>query len=98
MESAEMMKMATGEGSPLRQGAGIGSRLTFGGYRGLRRRNSRSNLCSGSFRVHEYIWVQEVCRWSFGDPTRQEARPRGGAPHPREHLSFSPDVGSKSIR
>ena len=42
MESAGMMKMATCEGSPLRQGAGTGSRLVFGGYRGLRRRNSRS--------------------------------------------------------
>ena len=27
--------MATGEGSPLRQGAGTGSRLVFGGYRGF---------------------------------------------------------------
>ena len=42
MESAGMMKMATGEGSPLRQGAETGSRLVFGGYRGLQRRNSRS--------------------------------------------------------
>ena len=36
MDRAGMMKMATGEGSPLRQGAGTGSRLVFGGYRGLR--------------------------------------------------------------
>ena len=36
MEITGMMKMATGEGSPpLRQGAGTGSRLVFGGYRGL---------------------------------------------------------------
>ena len=42
MESAGMMKMATGEGCPLRQGAKTGSREVFGGYRGLRRRNSRS--------------------------------------------------------
>ena len=42
MESAGMMKMATSKGSPLRQGAGKGSREVFGGYRGLRRRNSRS--------------------------------------------------------
>src|SRR3954469_11350098 len=80
MENAGMMKMATGEGSPLPQGAGKGSRLTFCGYRGLRRRNSRSILRSGSFRVREYIWVQEVRRWSFGGPTRQGARPGGGAP------------------
>ena len=40
MESVGMMKMATSEGSPLRQGAETGSREGFGGYRGLRRRNS----------------------------------------------------------
>ena len=40
MESAEMMKMATSKGSPLRQGARTGPQLVFGGYRGLRRRNS----------------------------------------------------------
>ena len=34
-----MMKMATGDDSPLWQGAGIGSRLVFSGYRGLRRQN-----------------------------------------------------------
>jgi len=55
MESAGMMKMATGEGSPLRQGARTGSRLTFGGYRGLWRRNSRSIFCFGSFRVRGVI-------------------------------------------
>ena len=37
--AAEMMKMATGDDSPLRQGAGTGSRLVFDGYRALRRRN-----------------------------------------------------------
>ena len=52
MESARMMKMATGEGSPLRQGAGTGSRLVFGGYRGLRRRNSRFILFLDVFRVY----------------------------------------------
>ena len=80
MESVGMMKMATGEGSPLRQGAGTGSRLVFGGYRGLRRRNSRSIFCSGSFWIRGYIWVQGVRRWSYGGPTRQGARPRGVAP------------------
>src|SRR3954469_11440077 len=81
MESAGMMKMATGEGSPLRQGAGTGSREVFGGYRGLRRRNSRSIMFFGSFRIRRYIWVQGVRRWSCGGPTRQGVRPRGvGAP------------------
>ena len=89
MDSAGMMKMAIGDGTPLRQGAGTGSRLVFGGYRGLRRRNSRSSFCSGSFRVRRYIWVKGVRRWSYGGPTRQGARPRGWArPHPREHLPY----------
>ena len=69
--------MASGDGIPLRQGAGTGSRLVFGGYRGLRQRNSRSSFCSGSFRVQEYIWVQGVRRWTSGVLTRQGARPGG---------------------
>ena len=87
MESAGMRKMATGEGSPLRQGAGTGSRLVFGGYRGLRRRNSRSIFYSGSFRVRRYIWVKRVRRWSYGGPTRQGGAPWGWArPLPRGSL------------
>jgi len=39
MVAAGMMKMAIGDDFPLRQGAGMGSRLVFGGYRGLRRQN-----------------------------------------------------------
>ena len=52
MESVGMMKMATGEGSPLRQGARMGSRLVFGGYRGLRQWNSRSIVVLDVFRVY----------------------------------------------
>ena len=33
--AAGMMKMATGEGSPLRLGSGTGSRLVFGGSGGI---------------------------------------------------------------
>ena len=33
--AAGMMKLATGDDSPLQQGAGTGSRLVFGGYRVL---------------------------------------------------------------
>ena len=62
MESAGMMKMATGEGSPLRQGAGTGSRLVFGGYRGLRRRNSRSRLFSGGFCIYRNFWRRSHVR------------------------------------
>ena len=78
-----MMKMATDEGSPLWQGAGTWSRLVFRGYRGLQRRNSRSNLCSGSFRSRRYIWVQEVHRWTEGGGARgRGAPPPGCALHP----------------
>ena len=53
MGRARMMKMATGEGFPPPAGCRNGSRLVFGGYRGLQRRNSRSIFRSGSFRVRE---------------------------------------------
>ena len=76
MESAGMMKMATGEGSPLRQCAGTGSRLVFGGYRGLRRRNSRSRLCSGSLGIYKRYWHREQVR---GSPRQPQGR---GAPPP----------------
>ena len=39
MESAGMMKMATGDGFPLQHSARTGSRLVFGGYRALWQRN-----------------------------------------------------------
>ena len=55
MESAGMMKMATGEGFPLWQGAGMGSLEVFGGYRGLRRWNSLSILIFDGFRVRRLI-------------------------------------------
>ena len=51
-----MMKMATGEGLPPPAGCRNGSRLVFGGYRGLRRRNSRSILFPDRFRVYGYIY------------------------------------------
>ena len=35
MDSARMMKMASGDGISLRQGAGTGSRLVFGGSGGF---------------------------------------------------------------
>ena len=39
MVAVGMMKMATDDDLPLGLGAGMGSQLDFGGYRGLRRRN-----------------------------------------------------------
>src|SRR3954464_10386274 len=87
MDSAGMMKMATGDGSPLRQGTRKGSRLVFGGSGGLRRWKSRSIFCSGSFRVRRYIWVKRERRWSYRGPTRQGPRLGGGcALHPRDRL------------
>ena len=70
-----MMKMATGEGSPLKQGAGTGSRLVFGGYRGLRRWNSRSILLPDVFRVYWYILEEEIRQGSHEGPTRVEGAP-----------------------
>ena len=72
MESAGMMKMATGDGSPLRYGAGTGSRLVFHGYRGLRRRNSRSRFLSGSLGLYKRCWSWEQVR---GSPRRPRGRP-----------------------
>ena len=70
MEIAGMMKMATGEGSPLWQGAGMGSREVFGGYRCFRRRNSRSIVLFDVFRVYGHILVKEVSQGSHEGPTR----------------------------
>ena len=70
-----MMKMATGDDSPLRRGAGTGSRLVFGGYRGSWRRNSGSILLPKVFRVYGNIWEEEVRRWTSGLSTRQEGAP-----------------------
>ena len=82
-----MMKMATGEGSPLWQGAGTGSRLVFGGYRGLRRRNSRSRLCSGSLGIYKRCRHREQVRGSTRRPRgRGRAQGVGRALHPRGPL------------
>ena len=88
MESAGMMKMATGEGSPLRQGAETGSRLVFGGYRGLRWWNSRSMFLSGGLGIYRRIWHREQVRRTHGVSTRHRGMPqRGGrALHPRGPL------------
>ena len=79
MESAGMMKMATGEGSPLRQGARTGSRLVFGGYRGLRRWNSRSRLFSGGFSIYRNFWRQSHVKEVPELFTRQAHAPGGWA-------------------
>ena len=82
MESVGMMKMATGEGSPLRPGAGTGSRLVFGGYRGLRRRNSRSRLCSGSFCIYRNFWRRSHVRGGLRVVHEIGGRAQGGRARP----------------
>ena len=86
-----MMKMATGDGFPLRQGAGTGSREVFGGYRGLPRRNSRSRLFSGGFSLYGNFWRRSHVRGVSGLSTRQGARPPPGrALHPCGPLMATP--------
>ena len=105
MESAGMIKMATGEGSPLRQGAGTGSRLVFGGYRGLRRRNSQSILLHDVFRVYGYIYRRKKSvRGATRGPRGWGARLGGQARlptswSPRSFLDFnSKSPGSRSFQ
>ena len=81
METAWMMKMATSEGSPLRQGAKTRSQLVFGGYRGLRRRNSRSILFPDRSRVYGYIYRRKkYVRGATRGPRGRRAHPGGGSP------------------
>ena len=82
MDSAGMMNMASDDGIPLRQGAGTRSRLVFGGYRGLRRRYSRSRLCSGGFCIYKRFWRREQVRGVSGLSTREGGAPRGWARPP----------------
>src|SRR3990172_13165012 len=60
METSGMMKMASGDDSPLRQIAGKGSRLVSGGYRGLRRRNSRSIFSVRGFLIFRNLYDEEA--------------------------------------
>ena len=79
-----MMKMATEEGFPPPAGCRNGSRLVFGGYRGLRRRNSRSRFLSGSFGLYKRCWSREQVRGGPRDDHEIEGRAQGvvRAPHP----------------
>ena len=75
METAGMMNMATGDGFPLRQGAETGSRLVFGGYRGLCWRNSRSRFLFEGFCIYKNFWRQFQVRGVHEEPTRSEGVP-----------------------
>ena len=91
MDSVGMMKMASGDGIPLRQGAGTGSRLVFGGYRGLRWRNSRSIVLPDVFRVYGYIYRRKKSVRGATRGPRGWGRAQGGrrASLPRGHLEAS---------
>ena len=79
-----MMKMATGEGFPLRQGAGTG--LDW-----LSVAMEASGGRTPDFRVRGYIWVKEIRQGSHEGPTRVEGAPPASWPPSR-----SPDMHSKS--
>ena len=72
-----MMKMATGDGFPLRQGAGTGSRLGFRGYRGLRRRNFRSRVLSGGFYIYKNFSRRKQVKEVPEGPTSHRGAPIG---------------------
>jgi hypothetical protein len=78
METAGMMKMVSGDGFPLWQGARTGSRLVFHGYRGLRWRNSRFRFLSGGYGIYKSIWHWKQVRGHPRGPQALGARPGGG--------------------
>ena len=74
-----MMSVAIGDDSRLRQDARKGSRLVFGGYRGLRRWNSDLGFFSGFF---VFMGIFGVGNKSGGSP----GHPRGSDKLPRRAL------------
>ena len=90
-----MMEMATGDDFPLRQGAGTGPRLVFGGYRGLPLRKSRSRFISRGFYIYRNFWHQEQVRGSMRSPQGRRERLGGRARPPplwRPRGSFGPTL------
>ena len=67
---------------PLWQSAGEGSKMGSRGYRRLRWWKLCFVVPLDVFGVRRYIWEEEVRRWPPEGPTRQGARPIGGAPYP----------------
>ena len=93
MESTGMMKMATGEGSPLRQGAGTGSREVFGG--GGTPDLSSSSMFLGY--VGLYRRKKSVGGASRGPGDRGRTQGLGAPPISWLPRAF-PDLNSKSPR
>jgi hypothetical protein len=80
MVAAGMMKMASGDDSPLRQGARTGSRLVFGGYRGVRRRSPSSRLTFGGFWIYVNFQRWNHAKGGLRGPTQHQGAPQGGRP------------------
>ena len=85
-----MMKMATSDGSLLRQGPGTGSRLVFSGYRGLRRRDSQSRFLSWGVCIYKNFWRRSHVRGGLRVVHEIGRAPRGVgcALHPRGWLEI----------
>ena len=77
MESIGMMKIATGDDFPPPAGCQNRVRLVFGGYRALRRRNSRSRFISGAFYIYRNFGAENKSGGSTRSPQDRRA-PRGG--------------------
>ena len=70
-----MMKMATGDDFPLPQGAGTSSRLSFCGYRGLRRRYFLSSVISGGFCIYRILWRRCHAKMGLEGPITHQGAP-----------------------
>ena len=77
MVSAGMMKMASDDDFPLRQGARIGLRIRSLRYRGLRQRGGSSRFLSGVFGIYRNFWC-----WFHFKGAHEGATSSLGPPHP----------------
>ena len=62
MVAVGMMKMATGDDFPLQWSAGMGSRLVFSGYRGLRWQKFPPRVTPRVFGIFGDLWGKEGVR------------------------------------
>ena len=76
-----MMKMASGDDSPLRQGAGTGLQMVFLRYRGLWRRRRSSRFISGGFSIYRIFQRWNHAKRGHRGTTRHLGA-RGGLARP----------------
>ena len=81
METAGMMKMASGDDSPLRQGAGKGLQMGSPWYRGLRQRSPSSRVISGGFGIYKNFWRWNHAKKGHRGPMSHQGPP-GEVAHP----------------